>query len=111
MIGNRDLVIGVECTRDSLILYPGRQRFATTILDQPSGQNPLMLAIRQGIERRQASVRQGEPPYRPLVRFLVRPDGLRTYYQVYPSLQALHLPMTRVSLAADEEAAKHLFER
>lgn len=110
MIGNRDFVVAIECTSDSLILYPGRQRFATSVVDQPR-ENPLVLAIRQVIQRRQASLRPGEPPYRPLLRFLVRPDGMRSYYQAYPALDALHLPMTRVSLAADEDAARHLFDR
>ena len=31
-------------------------------------------------------VRPGEPPYRPLIRLIVRPDGLRSYYLAFPAL-------------------------
>ena len=55
------------------------------------------------VARRQASVRAGEPPYRPQIRFLVRPDGKRAYYQAYPALESLQLPMFQQNLDADED--------
>src|SRR5436305_1621069 len=41
------------------------------------------------------TVRQGEPPYRPLVRFRVHPDGVRSYYFAYPLVEILGVPMSR----------------
>ena len=55
--------------------------------------NPVAL-----VDRRQASVRPGEPPYRPLLRFQVHPDGLRGYYFAYPLLERLRIPMSRENL-------------
>jgi hypothetical protein len=53
------------------------------------------------IARRQASVRPGEPPYRPQARFLIYPDGLRTYYLAFPALQPLGIPLTRQNVDKD----------
>jgi hypothetical protein len=57
------------------------------------------------IVRRQSTVRPGEPPYRPMIRFRVRPDGLRSYYLAYPALEALHVPMSRENLEPEEKTA------
>ena len=57
------------------------------------------------IARRQATVRPGEPPYRPMIRFRVLPDGLRTYHLAYPALEALHVPMTRENVDPEEAKA------
>jgi hypothetical protein len=53
------------------------------------------------ITRRQATVRPGEPPYRPQVRFLIYPDGLRTYFLAFPALEPLGITMTRQDVKAD----------
>jgi hypothetical protein len=61
----------------------------------------LLQAVRQLIARRQAGVRPGDPPYRPQVRFLVHPDGLRTYHLAYPALEPLGVPLTRQNYEPD----------
>jgi hypothetical protein len=102
--GNRDWIISIECTADALVLYPSGQRIAPAEPGRPeSGNNPLLEAVQRLIARRQATVRPGEPPYRPIIRFRVRPDGLRCYYLAYPALEALHLPMTRENMDPEEE--------
>ena len=58
----------------------------------------LVQSVSNAIARRQATVRQGETPYRPILRFQVHPDALRTYYHVYPLFENLRLPMTRENL-------------
>lgn len=99
LIGNRDWVIPIECTRDGVVLKPAGQKFPLTSLTTTIEQdNPLLQAVTHLIARRQASVRAGDPPYRPQVRFLVRPDALRTYYQAYPTLEPLHIPLTRQNI-------------
>jgi hypothetical protein len=104
LYGNRDWTIFIECTADALVVYPTRQRLEIAELSAKSGgDNPLLQAIQQMIARRQASVRPDEPPYRPQVRFLVRPDGLRSYYLAYPLLSSLRIPMTRQNLEPNEE--------
>jgi hypothetical protein len=112
ILGNRDWIIPIECTPDTLVLYPARLRFPVGTLprgDDPD--QPLVQAVRQMIERRQASVRPGEPPYRPVVRFLVRPGGLRSYYVAYPLLQPLQVPMSRENLDRDEDVFQRMYDR
>jgi hypothetical protein len=94
----------VECTADALVLYPGGRRFAAqAVASEPDTARALQDAVRGMIARRQAMVRPGEPPYRPQIRFMVRPDGLRTLYLAYPVIEPVQVPMTRQNLDADEE--------
>lgn len=97
---SRDWTLLVECAAGAIILHPGRVRVATTAR---GADDQLWQIAEQMIARRQATVRPGEPPYRPQLRFLVRPDGLRTFHQAYPVLEALRLPMTRQDIDRDEE--------
>jgi hypothetical protein len=102
-MGNRDWIIAIECTAQGAVLYPYGQRVTLAELVGGAGAEPLAENIRQMIARRQAGVRPGELPYRPMLRFMVRPDGLQTYYRVYPLLGPLGLPMSRQNLEQDED--------
>ena len=96
ILGNRDWLIYLECNADGLVVKQGNQKFSVDLLAAPTkGEHPLVQAVRQMVARRQATIREGEPPYRPQLRFQVRTDGLRTYYLAYPLLDALRLPMVR----------------
>jgi hypothetical protein len=99
---SRDWFVLVECRGDAVVLYPGGRRFTPAALGT-SEANALVQAVQDLAARRQAMVRAGELPYRVQIRFLVRPDGLSTYYRAYPVLEAVQLPMTRRNLDADEE--------
>lgn len=104
LVGNRDWFILLECRGDSLVVYPSGRRFTTQELNtDPQAGKALLEAVRQMIAHRQAMVRPGEPPWRPQMRFLVRPDGVRTFYLAYPLLEPAGAPMTRHNLDADEE--------
>jgi hypothetical protein len=86
----------IECHGDGIVLKYGNKRFALAALTAPtSGEHELAAAVRMAIARKQATVGNGEPPYRPIVRFQVWPDGLRAYYLAYPLLQPLRVAMTR----------------
>jgi hypothetical protein len=76
-----------------------------TLLNSRSENNPLLRAVQDLIERRQATVPEGQAPYRVQIRFLVRPDGLRSYYQAYPALEALHVHMTRENIRREKDPA------
>jgi hypothetical protein len=103
---NRDWIISVECTADAVVLYPSGQRVDPAEFTKGiNGKNALLEAVQQMIARRQSTVRPGEPPYRPMIRFRVRPDGLRCYYLAYPALEALHVPMSRANLEPEEKTA------
>jgi hypothetical protein len=59
--------------------------------------------VRQALERLRAAQRPDDPPYRPQVVFLVRPDGVRTYHLVYPLLATLPAAQRRRNLHADDD--------
>jgi len=99
ILGNRDWLIYIECTAEGVVVKQGNQKFSVeSLAKQTSGEHPLVKAVQQMIERRQATVRAGEPPYRPMLRFQVRPDGLRSYYLAYPLFGNTRLPMARENL-------------
>ncbi len=96
LIGNRDFILVVECTADAVIIQPWGTRFPLASLPkEPDPGHPLVQTIQQLINRRQATVLPGETPYRPIIRFKIRPDGLRAYYLAYPLLDGLKIPMLR----------------
>jgi hypothetical protein len=99
----RDWTIFIECTDDAVVL-PNRQKVPLASLPRrATDANPLRDTVSKMIERRQSFVPAGEPPYRPRICFLVRPEGLRTYYLAYPALEMLQLPMTRQEVRVEEE--------
>jgi hypothetical protein len=96
LVGNRDWVIPIECVSDGVVLRSVGQKFTLASLKPVQGaETALVQAVRQVIARRQATVRPGDPPYRPQLRFLIHPEGLRTYHLAYPTLEGLKIPMTR----------------
>jgi hypothetical protein len=96
LIGNRDWVIPVECHPDGVVVRGAGQKFPLSSLTANGpGETALAQSLRQTIARRQATVRPGEPPYRPQVRLLVYPDSLKTYYLTFPALEPLRIPLTR----------------
>jgi hypothetical protein len=103
LTSNRDWIIPVECSADAVVIELTGQRIATITLERSAAEsNPLLLAVQQLIARRQATVRPGEPPYRPMIRFRVRPEGFRAYYLAYPALESLNVPMARENVKPEE---------
>ena len=99
LLGNKDFVIIIECHGDHVTITPGSKTYRWTTANLQDTDQALAQAVANLIVRRQASVRPGEPPYRPLIRFQVSNEGLRTYYHVYPLLEQLRVPMTRENVA------------
>jgi hypothetical protein len=99
--GDRDWVLFLECRADSVVLYPPGRSYPVTSL--ASGDNVLLATLQDMVARRQALVRPGDLPYRPHLRFLVRPESLRTYYQVFPMLEALPIPKSRQNLQPEDD--------
>jgi len=102
--GDRDWIIRVECSADAVRLSPGRARVGVAALEQQRAEAAAFLKVIQDmIARRQATLRPGEPPYRPQIRFLIQPDGWRSFYAAYPVIGTLQIPMSRENLKRDEE--------
>jgi len=102
---NRDWMIILECEENYVVLPGGVQRISTSTLSRTTdpNSNPLLIAVRQMIDRRQSTLRPGEVPYQPSIRFLVHPDGLRTYYYAYPALDSLAVPKTSEKINPNDE--------
>lgn len=101
MEGNRDLPIVLECRADEVVMTAnGRQWQVADLERDAAARTAFMEVVQQWIARRQATVREGQTPYRPQVRFRVNPDGLRTYYAAYPALEKLGYPMKRENVEA-----------
>jgi hypothetical protein len=103
--GEREWVIFVECQRDAVILYPTRRPFSLESLSHSPAHNPLYLAVRQLLARRQALIRPGERPLQPHIRYLVHPDAVRTYHMTYPALERLSVPQTRQNLQPEDDVS------
>jgi hypothetical protein len=105
--------IFIECTADHVIVYPGGLQIPVNALGgHGNGSQSLPEAIQQMIARRQAVIASSEAVTQaPQIRFLLRPDGLRTYFLAYPELGPLHLPMTRENLDANEDVVRHMMNR
>src|SRR5262249_36934596 len=101
---NRDWVIPVECSADAVSLPTVGKVFTLKELAaaRPYA-SPLLQTVRSMIERRQATVRPGEPEYHPQIRFVVAPDGFRAYYLAYPALEYLRIPMMKEQKEPAEE--------
>jgi len=109
----REWDIFVECTADRVIIYPGGSQIPAASLSDRTRAQALLQAIQQMIAHRQALIASSEvfkdaAAYSPQIRFLVRPDGLRTYFFAYPQLESLHLPMSRENLDANEDVIRRI---
>lgn len=108
--GNRDWPIYLECREDGVVLYPSRKLYPLSVLT-PAPNNPLLLALAQMIQHRQALVLAGETPYRPQIFFLVRPGGLRTCHLAYPALASLPVVKKERDVQPDEDVQSIITER
>jgi hypothetical protein len=114
----RDWNVFVECKAEEVIIYPGGSRIPVNLLGG-HGNTPsqsLLQTIQQMIAHRQAVVASSESPKdapaaSPQISFLVRPEGLRTYFLAYPELESLHLSMSRENLDANEDVLRRILGR
>jgi hypothetical protein len=101
LTGNRDWIIPLECTPEAVVLPTG-VKITASALSTGDGGKALLKAVQDLIARKQATVREGEPPYRPQIRFRVHPEGLRLYHLAYPTLESLQVPILRENLEPED---------
>jgi hypothetical protein len=97
-LGNRDFLITITCFSDHVTVYPGGKQHWWKNGNSAVTEQVVVQNVQDLIAGRQRSVRPGETPYRPLIRFQLAPDGLASYLRVYPRLESLQVPMTRENL-------------
>jgi hypothetical protein len=103
---NRDLIIRIECGGDEILIQPPSTRVAVKGMAREGWQALLADVVRQQLARRDRALATGEAPPRTELHFLVRPDGLRTYYEAYPAVESLRLPMFRENMPSTAAAAR-----
>ena len=101
--GDRDWILFVECREDAVVLYPSRRQFAPATLATPEGRAELLSSARQLMERRRAAAEAIGTAFHPQVRFLVHPEGLRTFHLTYPVLDPLPAPKTRLQMQPEDD--------
>jgi hypothetical protein len=94
MLGSRDFIMTIDVVERGAILTPPGRAFD---FSQPNAVEDLVAAIRKLVDGRQATVRPGESPYRPMIRFRVPGEGRRNYYLLFPVVSELGYPMSRES--------------
>lgn len=89
--GTWRLPIAIECTDGAAILQPGGARFETSELDSGtlSRGHPLIAATLRAISRIDRDDSPDGARVVPYVLFVVRPDGIRAYYEARARLEAL----------------------
>ena len=102
LFADRDWVIYVECKFEEILVHPNRLVIPTSLLASEEGIKRFVQEIEKMITRKQSTVRTGEPPYRPEVRFLVWPDGLKPYHLSYPALQLAGIKQKRQNLESED---------
>jgi hypothetical protein len=84
----------VDCLADRIVVSPGVINCDLESLSRGRSGEVKKTVLRQ-IARWTGAVPAGDAPPRVEIHFRVRPDGLRAYYEAYPLLEDLHLPMFR----------------
>jgi hypothetical protein len=95
LVGNKDFIITIECYNDHVTVTPSGLQYRWNAGNAAANDQALVQTVTNLIARRQASVRQSEPPYRPVLRFRVAQDGYATFFRAYPLLEPLHLAWTK----------------
>jgi hypothetical protein len=98
VLGNRDFIMTITCFSDHVTVYPGGKQHWWKGDNAAYTDQAVVKNVQDLIAGRQRSVQPGEPPYRPVIRFRLAPDGLAAYLHVYPMLTFLQVPMTRENL-------------
>jgi hypothetical protein len=84
----------IDCLADRIVVSPGAVNYDLESLSKSRAGEVRKTVLRQ-VVRWTSAVPAGETPPRIEIRFRVRPEGLRAYYEAYPILEDLHLPMVR----------------
>jgi hypothetical protein len=84
----------IDCLADRIVVSPGAVNYDLESLLKSRSSELRNTVLRQ-VARWTSAVPAGETPSRIEIHFRVRPDGLRAYYQAFPILEDVQLPMVR----------------
>jgi hypothetical protein len=104
--GNEEAMLYVECRADQVVFYPSRKVVTFDELTNTPPYNPLTQAVHQLILRQMNLRQPNGPAPRFHIRFLVQPEGLRTFHRAYPALDTISVPKSRYNLMPDDDVAR-----
>jgi hypothetical protein len=82
-------VLPIQCRADGVRVGPTLTTIPLAELTEGrSGVALLVRTVREQIERRRGFQRQGEPPVKIVVRFVVQKEGLRAFHLAYPLIDS-----------------------
>jgi len=96
----REWLLFVECKADGVVVHPRKEAFALAKVE--AANNPLRAFVTEALTR-QPEPTAGKPPSRLRVRFVVHPDGGRSFHAAYPALLGLPIDMDRVALEPGDD--------
>lgn len=98
-LSSDEVIVHVECHADYVVVHPSRRRVPVEALGHSDAHNPLYQQVRAGLARKPLGV---EKPRRQ-IRFLVHPDGERTFHRAYPVLEGLSASKTRQAVQPGDD--------
>jgi hypothetical protein len=112
ILGSRDWNVPFACDGKGVTLLLTEQQFSLAMLQTSyAGEHPLRKTVRDLIERKQALVRPGEPPFRPILHFEVPPEGLQAFLLSYAVLENLQLPVIRHNVKPNQPTLEDYFRK
>ena len=87
LLGNKDFIISIECYANHVTVTPSGLQYRWNMGNTADNDRGLVQTVTNLIANGSVGA-PGEPPYRPIIRFHVASDGLRTYYRAVDLLQA-----------------------
>jgi hypothetical protein len=112
VMGNRDWNINIDCATQGITLLVTQEDYSlATLQAKAPGEHPLHKVVRELIARKEATVRPGEPPYRPILYFEVPPGCWRTYFLAQDLLADLQLPAVRRNVPPRQPKLEDYFRK
>lgn len=109
--GEREYTIYVECRAKGLVMQPEGLQIPGQDLETEEGAKRFVEMIRRQIDKKNRGNREGEPPIRGKLKFLVWGDGVRWFHASFPLVEGLDIVKVRQNLDPEDSIRDILLGR
>ncbi len=109
--GEREYTLFVECRAKGLVLQPEGVVIPGLDLETEEGARRFVELIRRQIDKKTRGNREGEPPSRGKLKFLVWGDGVRWFHASFPLVEGLDIVKVRQNLDPEDSIRDILLGR
>ena len=109
--GEREYTIYVECRAKGLVMQPEGLQIPGQDLETEEGAKRFVEMIRRQIDKKNRANREGEPPIRGKLKFLVWGDGVRWFHASFPLVEGLDIVKVRQNLDPEDSIRDILLGR